>query len=248
MKQTSLVFYGRETKGKIKVTVTKRISMSYITSKEYIESGDQQLVENNKITLSTYSDINKIFPLASNPNSDLDIILIDIEQFYNHEDINFFDIIQTLETLIGFNKTKILLVVVCGVQTDPVLIKEVLSTNLGIYPRGNEFTLDEKQKAAEALWRGEKYVPIKIRDLTKTKKKASVANNPNIIRLTPRQQQVLSLITSRGASNKSIARILKISESTVKLHITAILKKYSLRNRTQLALFCQKEESKKIKE
>lgn len=221
--------------------------MAYITPQDNMDAGDQQLVENNAIKLSIYSDINEIFPLISNPNYDLDVILIDIEQFYNRPDINFFDIIQTLETLIGFNKTKILLAVACNIHTDPFIIKEVLSANLGIYPRGNEFVFDEKQKALEALLNGEKYVPIKIRDLTKAKKKV-VTNNPNIIRLTPRQQQVLSLITSRGASNKSIARILKISESTVKLHITAILKKYSLRNRTQLALFCQKEESKKIKE
>jgi len=221
--------------------------MAYVTPSGNIDIIDQQLVDHNKVEVSIYSDINEIFPLVSNPNSTIEAILIDVEQFYNREDINFFDIIQTLETLIGFNKTTTILAVACGIQTDPVIIKEVLSANLGIYPRGNEFTIDEKQKAAEALWNGEKYVPIKIRDLTKTKKKV-VVNNPNIIRLTPRQQQVLSLITSRGASNKSIARILKISESTVKLHITAILKKYSLRNRTQLALFCQKEESKKIKE
>lgn len=221
--------------------------MAYITPNDNMDLGDQQLVETNEIKLSTYSDINEIFPLISNPNYDLDVILIDIEQFYNRPDINFFDIIQTLETLIGFNKTKILLAVACNINTDPFIIKEVLSANLAIYPRGNEFVFDEKQKAIDAILNGEKYVPIKIRDLTKAKKKV-VVNNPNIIRLTPRQQQVLSLITSRGASNKSIARILKISESTVKLHITAILKKYSLRNRTQLALFCQKEESKKIKE
>ena len=58
----------------------------------------------------------------------------------------------------------------------------------------------------------------------------------NGIRLTPRQQQVLKLVCHRGLGNKAIAAILKISESTVKIHVSAILKKYCVKNRTQLVL------------
>jgi len=54
--------------------------------------------------------------------------------------------------------------------------------------------------------------------------------------LTPRQQQVLKLVCHRGLSNKAIAGILKISESTVKIHISSILKEYGVKNRTQLVL------------
>jgi DNA-binding NarL/FixJ family response regulator len=61
----------------------------------------------------------------------------------------------------------------------------------------------------------------------------AVVNN---IKLTSRQNQVLTLVCHRGISNKAIAKILEISESTVKIHISAILKKYGVRNRTQLAL------------
>lgn len=63
------------------------------------------------------------------------------------------------------------------------------------------------------------------------------------VTLTPRQEQILNLITTRGASNKMIARSLNISESTVKLHVASLLKKYCVRNRTQLALF-SKEKNK----
>lgn len=55
-------------------------------------------------------------------------------------------------------------------------------------------------------------------------------------RLTPRQAQVLQMIQTRGSSNKVIAKQLKISESTVKVHIGAIMKKFGVRNRTQLAV------------
>ena len=168
-------------------------------------------------------------------------VVIDVEQFYKDPEVNPLDLIQTLFTLIEFNKKaslrKIKISVAAGIKTNPTVIKDILSSNIGIYPRGDEFTLDEKMIAAKALLMGEHHVPLKIKDSIKSKKK--IIDDPNIITLTPRQNQVLSLIVSRGASNKAIARILKISESTVKLHITAILKKYSLRNRTQLALFCR---------
>lgn len=54
--------------------------------------------------------------------------------------------------------------------------------------------------------------------------------------LTPRQSQVLKLICHRGLSNKAIGNILKITESTVKIHTSAILKRYGVKNRTQLVL------------
>lgn len=54
--------------------------------------------------------------------------------------------------------------------------------------------------------------------------------------LTNRQQEVFDLIAKRGLSNKQIARTLNIAESTVKLHVSAIMKNYCVRNRTQLAL------------
>lgn len=61
-------------------------------------------------------------------------------------------------------------------------------------------------------------------------------NNSISIKLTPRQSQVLKLICHRGLSNKAIGNILKISESTVKIHTSAILKRYGVKNRTQLVL------------
>lgn len=58
----------------------------------------------------------------------------------------------------------------------------------------------------------------------------------NSIVLTDRQQVICDLISYRGLSNKQIARYMNISESTVKFHVGHLLKKYHLRNRTQLAV------------
>lgn len=206
-----------------------------------VSNRDSEVIKNFGLDLKVYTDIKELLSLVSTSTFTSDLVIIDVEQFYKDPEVNPLDLIQTLFTLVEFNKKnsprKIKISVAAGIKTSSAVIKDILSSNIGIYPRGDEFTFDEKMIAAKALLMGEHHVPLKIKDSIKSKKK--IVDDPNIIILTPRQNQVLSLIVSRGASNKAIARILKISESTVKLHITAILKKYSLRNRTQLALFCR---------
>ena len=54
--------------------------------------------------------------------------------------------------------------------------------------------------------------------------------------LTPREQEILQLI-AQGASNREIAQTLYISEKTVRNHVTNILTRLNLRDRTQAAIF-----------
>ena len=61
----------------------------------------------------------------------------------------------------------------------------------------------------------------------------------NLMRVTPREQEVLQLITE-GASNREIAGILHITEKTVKNHVSNILNRVGLRDRTQLAVWATK--------
>ncbi|OUL37447.1 DNA-binding response regulator [Nostoc sp. T09] len=59
---------------------------------------------------------------------------------------------------------------------------------------------------------------------------------PSLAELTPREKEVLSLI-AQGASNREIAQKLYISEGTVKNHVTNMLNRLNLRDRTQAAIF-----------
>lgn len=54
--------------------------------------------------------------------------------------------------------------------------------------------------------------------------------------LSPREEEVLHEI-AQGASNKQIARVLDIAETTVKIHVQHILRKLGLRSRVQAAIY-----------
>lgn len=51
-----------------------------------------------------------------------------------------------------------------------------------------------------------------------------------------RERQILRQL-ARGSSNKEIARLFSITESTVKVHLKALLRKIGARNRTQAAIW-----------
>jgi DNA-binding NarL/FixJ family response regulator len=59
--------------------------------------------------------------------------------------------------------------------------------------------------------------------------------------LTDREVEVLRMI-SDGLANKEIALKLRISEKTVKKHVSMILDKFGLQSRTQAALHAWREE------
>lgn len=58
--------------------------------------------------------------------------------------------------------------------------------------------------------------------------------------LTPREREVLALI-AHGRPNKLIARDLGVSEKTVKTHVSSILGKLGVTDRTQAALYAVRE-------
>lgn len=61
-------------------------------------------------------------------------------------------------------------------------------------------------------------------------------NSNALVPLSPREMEILELVT-KGFSNKEIARTLGISHQTVKNHMTAILRKLRVDDRTQAAVY-----------
>lgn len=83
----------------------------------------------------------------------------------------------------------------------------------------------------DMLFHGEvaKTIASAIRD------KKDVQSKLSLKELTPREMEIAELI-GQGKSNREISEMLFITEGTVKNHITNILFKLELRDRTQLAL------------
>jgi NarL family two-component system response regulator LiaR len=68
---------------------------------------------------------------------------------------------------------------------------------------------------------------------------ASPRTDPGPDALTPRETEVLQLI-AQGMSNREIAQALTISEKTVKTHVSNILSKLHLADRTQAAIYAHR--------
>jgi DNA-binding NarL/FixJ family response regulator len=87
---------------------------------------------------------------------------------------------------------------------------------------------EELVEAIMTVHRGVRYLPAVARD--------RLAERTALVELTPREHQVLTYIT-RGQSNRDIADQLHIAEKTVRIHVSSVLDKMGVRDRTQAAIY-----------
>ena len=97
---------------------------------------------------------------------------------------------------------------------------------------------DTLQECLQQWLKGQRYTSHTAEKALKRQRK-NTDTVPGQIVLTDRQKEILDMISTKGLSNKVIAKTLRITESTVKLHVSAILKKYCLKNRVQLAVYAR---------
>lgn len=90
---------------------------------------------------------------------------------------------------------------------------------------------DELIYAIRLIRRGRKYYDPGLLAFKMTQEK-----NNRMSGLTAREQDVLNLL-GKGLSNKQIAKELVITEHTVKKHVSQVLAKLELKDRTQVAIF-----------
>jgi len=85
--------------------------------------------------------------------------------------------------------------------------------------------------AVRMLARGRKYYEFELLEWKLTEQR-----NENEHQLTPKEQEVLQMV-SEGMSNKGIAARLFVTEYTVKKHVSQILSKLNMPDRTKAALY-----------
>jgi DNA-binding NarL/FixJ family response regulator len=89
-----------------------------------------------------------------------------------------------------------------------------------------EMALDRLLEAIRSIHAGDQYVPPEI---------ATRMNGRVLSQLSPRELDVLKLV-AKGLSNKEIGSELRVVEGTVKVHLTNILAKLGVSDRTQAIL------------
>jgi two-component system, NarL family, nitrate/nitrite response regulator NarL len=110
---------------------------------------------------------------------------------------------------------------------------EIVHAAIAVGARGyisKRIAVPQMLRRLQVVLSGETYVPPDVLVPAVAKKTSSQG-----IELTERERQVLNGVR-KGKSNKEIARELELSDITVKLHVRSLLKKFLLKNRTQLAM------------
>lgn len=237
----------------------KRFKLAYLVNPDYIANDSKVIAEayaNLPINFESIISIESIFSRLSDVNFYADYLCIDLKYLKSMEGVHSIELLSTIKTLISCTvcrehssggipikrNTKIICIV--SETDDPKEIRAVDKVVDGLAPRvGKEWTHSMIQDyIKDHLCKADMSMPKMIQEYLKNSNKViKLKVKKSDINLTPRQEQIHTLISTRGASNKVIARTLNISESTVKLHVSAILKKYGVKNRTQLVVFSPKE-------
>ena len=122
---------------------------------------------------------------------------------------------------------------------DPAVIKQALNLGAAAYlPKSAP--LEVLTAAVDAVMAGETWLPVDLQQ--------SVAQAQDLIdaefagrleQLTPQQFRVLKMIAD-GLLNKQIAYEMNVQETTVKQHVSAILRKLNVNNRTLAGILFEK--------
>lgn len=127
--------------------------------------------------------------------------------------------------------------VIVSAADDPAVIRRSIRHGAsGFIPKSSAIaTLEE---GIRAVLDGEVWIPdnIDLADDRLDSKEAEIASA--LGSLTPHQFRVLMML-GEGLLNKQIAFQLGVSEATIKAHVTAILRKMKVNNRTQAVLAVQ---------
>ena len=160
-----------------------------------------------------------------------DVIVLDL----NLPDVNGLDGLIRLKTAVGDTP-----VVIVSSMADQKVVSAALQAGAqGFVPKHSN--RDVFRTAFDAIKRGETYLPDGYMPVSRDAENPSSREDAiaRLSLLTRQQARILQLICA-GKLNKQIAFDLSIGETTVKAHVTAIMRKLGVQSRTQAVLIAQK--------
>lgn len=162
-------------------------------------------------------------------NAEADLLLLDL----NMPGVSGFSALAYIRS-----KHESLPTVIVSAMDDPVVIRRSIQHGAsGFIPKSS--AISTLEQGIRAVLDGEVWVPsnINLQDDQLDSEEAQIAFA--LSSLTPHQFRVLMML-GEGLLNKQIAFQLGVSEATIKAHVTAILRKMNVTNRTQAVLAVQK--------
>lgn len=97
---------------------------------------------------------------------------------------------------------------------------------------------EELVQTVHSVFKDKLTIPQEFTHILFAKKNNTKKSESLVERLTPRELDVIGCI-AQGMSNKQIAQALFISSSTVRSHVSSLIHKLNLENRTQLAIYAK---------
>ena len=129
-------------------------------------------------------------------------------------------------------------VVIISANEDPLVIQRALDHGAaGFIPKSSNIKIITS--AINDILMGEIWAPKSKQSNLPGSNVSELAMAERMAQLTPQQFKVLMMVT-QGLLNKQIAFDMGISEATVKAHVTAIMNKLGVSNRTQAVLAASK--------
>jgi DNA-binding NarL/FixJ family response regulator len=122
---------------------------------------------------------------------------------------------------------------------DPDVIKQALQLGASAYiPKSAP--LDLLSEAVAQVVAGESWVPAElVNEVEKARDLIDQDFARRLEQLTPQQFRVLKMIAD-GLLNKQIAYEMQVQETTIKQHVSAILRKLNVNNRTLAGIMFEK--------
>jgi len=190
-----------------------------------------QFEKDTNMSFTCFTSLNRAYQYITNTTAPLlDFISVDYEII----DKKTSEVITTLKTLYQqFNRPSVRVGAVIGDDTSPDLLRSIVfneDIDFITLRFGGSVTYTDLITEIHKVHRLNFFPSEKVKQLLNRVQ----IKNKCPYGLTSRQQEILLLIKSRGLSNKQVARILNLSESSIKSQLTQIFRKVGVQSRGQL--------------